>query len=131
MMLISSAGSQVRGNRDAGASAMLYPPRQERALGAGVFLRLVGLFVGVPSECFDEALKASPFLRRQGEKLETDAPVPAPAHDGLPNGQRRLWTRHLDAEGERGTGMNSRSTDDPAASQGKIDHGALSFDTIH
>ena len=104
---------------------------QKGALGAETLLPVVGAFVGMACEFFDETLKASPFVRWQGEELETDAPVPAPAYDGLLNGQRRFRIRHMDTERQRGARMNSCVTDDSAASQGEIDHCAFPLDAIH
>jgi len=85
------------------------------------FFSLVGAFVRLLGEIFDEGLQANPVVWLQGDELQSDAPVAAPADHGLLDRQRRFVIRLMDAERQKRTGMHRRRRDDAAAAQGQID----------
>lgn len=91
---------------------------------------VVGPFIGLAREFFDNALEASPFVRLQGDEFETDAAVAAPAYHGLLNGQSGSITGGLDAKFKGGAWMDGCRAQDPAAAQGQIDDLAVSADAV-
>lgn len=82
---------------------------------------IIGPFIGLAREFFDNALEASPFVRLQRKKFETDTAVAAPAYHGLLNGQSGGITRGLDAEFKGGAWMHNGCAQDTATAQGQID----------
>ena len=91
---------------------------------------VVGPFIGLAREFFDNALEASPFVRLQGYEFDADAAVAAPPYHGLLNGQSGGITRGLDAEFKGGAGMYGCRAQDAATAQGQIDDIALPADAV-